>query len=309
VLPDLDGDGIDEVAIATYLYGGGRGRIYIFKGRPFASWQAAFVPGQSYVAVTSADWVIEGNSPLIAATPVNTSNGFGLNRYGFGALPGVTGSTRTDGGMIPEVVVPMSRANVSRLVIFSGASVVASSSATPLLAATGALQSLSQAPTASNSVFLGFGAASWGRRAVVGSSVADLFVSYPSQSAVYYYSNWSATGAVGGTPSGSVVGPTSFGAMVSSSDLNGDGRLDLLVSEGGIIANGAWVLWQKSSMGPFDSPIGGSNVRFQVSEFRTAVAPTASKFGANSALVDIDGVNGADVVLSDETAGVVRIWR
>jgi hypothetical protein len=309
IVRDLDGDGLDEVALNAYLFGGGRGRVYIFKGRSFAAWQAAFVPATTYVAVTSADWVIEGQFPLIPASPVNGSNGLGLNRHGFGTLPGVTGGLRADGGVIPELVVPTSRANLSRTTIFSATSIVASSIASPLLNATGGVQTLTQTPTASTGLALGFGAAMWGRGPVVGGGVADLFVGYPSQGSVYYYTNWSASGAVGGTATGSVSGPSTFGSLLSAADLNADGRPDLLVSEGVAVGNGAWILWQKASMGPFDTPVGGANIRFQVSEFRPVLAPSASRFGANTALVDIDGVNGADVVLSDETAGIVRVYR
>ena len=307
IIKDLDGDGLDEVALPAYLYGGGRGRVYVFKGRSFASWQAAFVAGQQYVAITSADWVIEGEY-LYAATPANSSNGFGVNRLGVASLPGVTGRLRTDGGIMPELVVTIPRGNVSRAAIYGGDQIVASSIGAPLGGFDGGIQVLSQTPIASNSVVQGFGASISARGPVQRLDLVDLYVGYPSESRVYRYSNWGSGGVVGGAATEYIQGASSFGANITSSDLNGDGRPDLIVGEGLVAGNGLWVLYQRA--GAFDQPVGGVNIRFNVSQIRPVRTGALTNSMPNRFIAVGDIGSGAPALLTADSAlGSVRVWE
>lgn len=306
LIGDLDGDGLREVALPAHLYGSGRGRIYIFKGRSYAAWQAAFMSGQQFIPVTSANWVIEGEY-LVAANPANSSNGLGLNRLGVATLPGVTGRTLSDGGVAPELVVSIPRANVSRVALYGAAQITASSSVAPLGAFDGGIQVLSQAPFASNSIVVGFGASLWGAGPVQRVDLADLYVGYPNESRVYRYSNWGTSGAASGAATENIQGIGGFGANVTSGDLNGDGKPDLLVGEGGATNNGAWILYQRA--GAFDSPVGGTSPQFNVSELRPVRNGGLSNQMPNRFVALGDFGAGVTVIAADATTGSVRLWK
>jgi hypothetical protein len=201
----------------------------------------------------------------------------------------------------------MSRANINQVILYAGTSVMASSSSSPLLT-DGGIQTLTRPPAASNSFTTGFGAAMWAAGPVLGSGPSDLLLGYPLGATVSGYKDWGTSGALSGNASYTVNGPTNFGANINVGDLSGDGKMDLAVSEGNLFANGVWVLYQHS--GAFDSPLGGSNIRFQVSQLRaTFNTSTASSFGRGAAIADIDGVNGPDLIIGDDTTGIVTIWR
>ncbi len=303
---DLDGDGLSEVALPAHNFGAGRGRVYIFKGRSFASWQSAFVAGQQYIAVTSADWVIEGEY-LYASTPTNTSNGLGLNRLGVTTLPGVTGRSSIDGGVAPELVVSIPRGNVSRLAIYGAAQITASSGAAPLGAFDGGIQVLSQTPFASNSISLGFGASVWGSAPVQRLDLADMYVGYPNEARVYRYSSWFSGGVTGGVATEFIQGVAGFGSNVLAGDLNDDGRLDLFVGEGSASNNVAWILFQRSA--GFDSPVGGSNVQFNVSLLRSVRNGGVTSQMPNRFIGFGDFGVGTSVLAADAASGSIRIWK
>lgn len=304
ILNDIDGDGYDELAISAVSFGGGRGRIYLFKGRSFADWQTAFVSGQNYVSVTSADWVIEAES-VLSADPANASNGLGLARLGLISLPGFTGRLRTDGGVAPEVVVPLARVNLSRSVIYGFDRLRTSSVAAPLGVLDGGIQTLSQTPVgaSANTAFTGFSASAFAG-AVQGGT--DLYVGFPYRQTVTRFSNWGSGGVPGGNGSGTITGPVYFGQQITAGNLDrASSQPDLVVAEGSPANNGVWVLYQRAAA--FPAAVGGTNLNFWTSEFRPMRLGSASAAIRIVAVGDVDGVNGQDLVIAD--MGSVHIWR
>lgn len=308
IVGDLDGDGLAEIALPAFNFNSGRGRVYFFKGRPFASWT-------SPVAITSADWVIEGEAIVTSQTSVAvTNNGLGLNRLGLLTLPKYTGDTYADGGSAPEVVIPLSRSNINRMVVYRASSIRGSSVAAPLGALDAGFQTLSQAPgspSAGTSTFLGFGtSAAVGQ--VISSTPGDLFVGYPfagsTVGTIYRYGSW--TGAGAGNPT-TISGPATFGTHVGIADLDGDQKGDLVASEGSNVAspgNGMWILYQRTST--FETPVGGTNKAFYVTEIRPIRgAQTSSMSNRVFEAADMTGDGGVILFYSDPTAGKVQMLR
>jgi hypothetical protein len=282
--------------------------VYIFKGRTLSDWEAAYVPGQQYVSVNSANYVIEAEY-IYPASPTNSSNGLGLNRMGIASLPGVTGRLRPDGGIAPELVVSIPRANVSRVAIYGGDQVMTSNGSSPLGAFDAGIQVLAQTPTPTSSIVLGFGAAIWAQGPVQRMDQVDMYVGYPNESRVYRYSNWGTGGALGGVATEFLEGTSFFGANISSGDLNADGRPDLVVGEGQASGNnGVWILYQRS--GGFDTPVGGTHPRFNVSQIRPARSGALTNSMPNRFVtVGEIGTGGPALLISDSTAGSVKVWK
>ncbi len=303
-IADLDNDGLGEIAIPAYLYGGGRGRVYIFKGRSFAQWQAAFAPSQQYIDINSANWVIEAEFNINTA---NASNGFGLNRNGVITLPGVTGRTFNGTTPAPELLVSIPRANVSKFALYAASQVTSSSPAAPLPAFDGGVQVISGALTNSNSIVQGLGTAAWGAGPVQRSDLADLYVGYPLENRVYRYSAWSATGVAGGAATESFLGYNNFGANVTSGDLNGDGKSDLMVAEGVATNNGLWVLYQRA--GSFDNSVGPGHPQFNVSQIRPVRVGGLTSSMPNRLVAVGDFGAGVSLLYADVTTGSVHVWK
>lgn len=317
-IKDVNGDGFDELTISDYLYGGGRGRIYIFLGRPFAgvgSWQSLVPNGQTWVNLSTADWVVEASSILNPAnvTPLR-GNGLGLARSALISTPGFTGKHTADGGLAGEILVTAPRVNTGAANLFGYDLLSASSPSQPVVFPDAGL---AFGPQTANSLaaFTGYGAA-----ALAGAieTAQDLYISNPfglnatGQGVVSRYSNW--VGGLGSTTeSGSITGPPFFGQILLAGNLDAaTTATDLVVGEGNSAGNGVWILFQQPtprfpSRVQSQSLVGATAINFWLSEFRPTRAASSS-YEIRS--VAVGPVNGSPALLvADELQGVVYVWR
>jgi hypothetical protein len=310
IIKDIDGDGLDELAVSAHGENAGQGRLYIFKGR---SADPAFNPGMAganwfnsrtamdgsgnlYVPSSAATWVLEG------PTPVDTGgNQFARLRWGLVTLGDITGDGR------PDFVVPLSKdnANGNKVALYSGSLVAGSTVAVPFSSALQVLQA--PGPYANTNTTDGFGRTVAGG-AFVDSSLLDLVVGSPRQNRVYGYADLTSTGFSGASPTFTISGPAGvfFGLHLSNCDLNGDGRQDLVIAEIPFSGANGIVAWQRQS-GGFESTIDGVNPSFDVSRVASSVSGT--RLGRISACVDGSGDATMDLVLGDEGTGRVLVYR
>lgn len=307
IIKDIDGDGLDEVAISAHGENSNQGRVYIFKGRsadpafnaatPGANWfnsRTALDGAVPYIPTSAATWVLDGPTPVLSG-----GNQFARMRWGMMSIGDITGDGRS------EFVVPMSKEvdGGNRLLIYSGSDVAAATAPVP---ATAALQPLvgPVPPTYLGQVY-GFGCAAVAGN-FTGALGVDLAVGYPQTSKLYIYADLTGTGVAGGNPSQVISGTGSFWAWhLSVGDLNGDGRGDLSVGSGLSGAGNVWVLWQRPS--GFDSSIDGVTPQFWVSAFDRSSA--GAFWGRNVLIGDSNNDSVLDLFAGDQSLGVVRIWR
>ncbi|MCC6336997.1 MAG: hypothetical protein IT380_23765 [Myxococcales bacterium] len=312
IIRDIDGDGLDELALAAPSFNSNQGRVFIFRGRTQAQWAAArtatdpttmvpYIP----VSASTANYVIDGPTPLLVAN----GNAFGQNRFGFTSVGDINSDTT------PDVAIPMSRSTINRYRIFSGAALAASSGTMPMSAATFLLE-LSETVGTNSAVNSGLGATSVGGRDLVDSTAPDLVTSYNGAGGggrVYVYSSPVAMGTGQPAPIATITGPLTFGFQVSAGQVNtADTRADLVVGQGLSTDNVGWVVYQRAGSA-FDGTSGslGTSPAFWVSRFDGNVisGSTNTSLGKSNGVADIDGNGQADVVLSDDRAGTVVIWR
>lgn len=313
IIPSIDGDSLDELAISAPLYNAGQGRVLIYKGRSRAAWATArtstdpvsmvpFIP----VSTATADYVVDGPSTLLSAS----GNAFGQNRFGLLTI----GDINADGR--PDLAIPTSRASINKYRVFSGAAIAASTGATPL-AGTAFILEYSTATVANSSTLSGLGTSS-AAIDVVDTSAPDLVTSFPGAGGAGRVFVFSTPVAMAGTPSPTyeILGPLTFGTQLSLGRLNGsaDTRTDILGGTSLGSGNFAFVLYQQPGVRPFagtGTSILGVSPEFWVSRFdATALTANASSgLGAANATGDVDGNGQVDVVLGDRITGQVRIWR
>ena len=308
ILRDLNGDGLDELAIAAPTLNQNRGRIFIFKGRSQAQWAAAAVAtdaasGAKYIPVTAADWAIDGPTPNLAST----GNAFGQFRYGLISVPDINGDK------VPEVGVPTSRGSINRYRIYSGAAVARSSVAAPLSEAP--LWEVS-VPTlaSSNGVNSGVGASAV-TGDVTGNSGEDLILGYPTLTGngqrLLVFADLVATNTA--NPTATLHGPPGLGIHASLGQVNSaDTALDLLTGTQVNVDSTGWILYQRTSGRGFEgaSPTTlGTTPAFWVSRFfgPTITKAAMSSLGKSGTLANFGA--GTVVVFGDETNGTVWIWR
>jgi hypothetical protein len=307
IIRDLNGDGLDEIAIAapSATVGGvvNRGRIFIFRGRTRTQWAAlrtatdpvSMVP---YVPINGggADHVIDGPNPLLATA----GNAFGQNRHGFASVGDLNGDS------VPDLGIPNSRPIINRYRVISGAAIAASSSASPLDATTAIIE-VTEPATTETTVTNGLGAAVVTGKDVIDSSANDLVATFPSGGRVHLYSNPLAS-ASNPAPVLTIQGPSTFGFSLSAGQLNADTSIDLVVPMGLLVSNEAWVLYRRGT--GFDAAI-GTGPAFWVSRFQGAVitGSTNTALGRGNSVGDLDAQSGNDLVLGDERANLVKVWR
>lgn len=301
ILRDVDGDGLDEVAIASVGWDAtnvtttlrGVGRVYIFRGRSFSQWQALGSP----VLVNAATWIIDGPSPKIPTG--TTTNAFGQGRFGFISLGKPAGAS---GGN--DFLIPLSRSVINEVQVWSASTV--SAAAAPL-ANTSRLQRLSE-PPGTVTALTGFGFAAASGMNIVASSDAmlnDLIVGFPSSSRIQFWSDLTRSGASGNATL--VTGPNSFGGTIAAASLSDDSSVDLLVNENGNIPQAVWFLFQTPT-GFQNVPVLSTDaINFWAVPYRAG--GTSSRLGSSISVDDVTGDGQVDVVAADSLVGAVRVLK
>lgn len=313
VVPDLNNDGLNEVLIASRtepLTGPniGQGIMYLYFGRTQAQWLALMTntdpaTGKSFVTVnaTTASRVIEG--PLPVDNNGSASNLWGSTRGIFSPL----GDLNADGR--PDFVIAANKNNLNRAYLYSGAAVASASAPIPVPGLF-----VDEADKGTTGVATGFGTRVIGGLNILGSSLPDLIATQaraaggvPAVAAACYvkvFADGTATGF--GAPAVTINGSTTraFGAWAEALDLNGDGRMDIAVGEGGTVSTSAWVFYQRTA-GAFDS---ASGTGFWQSNFS---GPAASRRGSAMASGDFDNDGRVDLAVGDDTdsPGRVIVWH
>lgn len=313
IVRDIDGDGLDEIAVSARSFNGGQGRVYIFKGRSADPMSPPVAPNQytnwyssrsgGFIPNTAATWVIEG-----PAGPPSGGNQFG-RMFGIASV-GVQGSTAAD---FSRLAVPMAVQTVNRTAFYTYAAIAASNVSAPPSPFTTPVSSATAPPswpavgglagpgtTTTVTATDGFG-----RRIVAGVRLSsaqqnDLVITYPRTGQVLLYS---------GVTSATIPSPTTitgtaanfFGWHASVADISADGASDLVVSEGLAANNSTWIVYQRGGL--FESPAGGATP-FWVSKLQSTTG-----LGRSTAVGDINGDGLAEVILGDDLAGNVVVWR
>lgn len=315
IIRDLNGDGLDEVAIAAPFWSGGgvtnQGRIFIYKGRSRAQWAAARsltdpVSMVAYIPInaTTADYVIDG--PLSGGMTLSTGgNSFGQRRTGLDSVGDPVANPDGGVGTISNLVVPMSRPAINSMRVYAGASIAASSGIAPL-SGSGQVSEYTLAPVADTSFNNGLGVALMGGLDVVDSVGRDIVVTYPNVGRVHVISS-----LVGPTlsPVASVQGPGTFGFSISGGRIDGDARVDLVVGQGATSGNSVWIIYQQVSGAPFENMSGGAPFFFSRIDGAAMVGQANNRFGWYTAVGDLTGDGIAEVVIGDETTGTVKVLR
>ncbi|MDP3157054.1 MAG: Ig-like domain-containing protein [Archangium sp.] len=290
VIQSIDGDALDELAISTPTWDltnantalRSIGRVYIFRGRTRAAWQAL----GATVPLTAADWVIDGPNPRYG-----TGNAYGQNRRGLVSLGDLDGDGRG------EFSIPVSRELASRFQIWRGSTVAGA--VAPLLSSQ-ALQDLSDSPGTGTGLN-GFGAVAVGGLDITGDGGVDLLVSNPRLDRIYLYPGLTSSGASGAPVQ--IVGVNRAGGSLAACDFSGDGFIDVMAGEAGSIPTTAWALFS----------VGGALPGFGAPQdhFASAVRGNGatSFMGASVSCAEVSGDTLPDFLVGDSAAGIVRILR
>jgi hypothetical protein len=305
ILPDITGDGIDDVFISApgFDAGGvfGIGRALIWRGRSLAEWRSSGV----YTSA-SADWEIGGPTNLPGSTGGRlytgaNNNGFGISQTGVISLGRIQGPASPNSFM-----VPMSRQLANRAYLFNGSQFTP---ATPRpFDVASAIQSLSEPPIPGGSVStLGFGRSAISGD-VIGEQGIDLIVGYPSAAGggqISFYADLTASGAPTG-PRIDVRGVNGFGGAMASGRLSSDQRTDLVVAEGASPPTGVWIMTQRRD-GGFDPVSTPSNTVWNVPY--NPNRPGTSLLGNSVASGDLTGEGQPDIAVGDPNQNTVRVIR
>lgn len=325
IIQDVDGDGLDEVAISAHSELANVGRVYVFRGRSAdpsfnsgtigANWfnSRTGVDGATlFIPASAATWILEGPNPAFGG-----NNDFGRLRHGLVSMGRLDSSMTNNNHLKSFFIIPMSRETVNRVQLFSGPA-LSGVTGTVLNSSGPMVQTIRvTAPGMAVTQLQGFGRSSVGGIDFAPGSGPDLLLGYPLQSRIYLVENFGPTGIAGGAtppePSPAITGllANQLGFHVSAADTNDDGRADILSGESRASGGQAWVIWQR--MGGFDNVVDGVTPRLWISGL--GEASSTSRLGRMTGLVDIDGNGYPDVTLGDETGvgtpsgGRVHVWR
>lgn len=305
IISDIDGDSLSELVLAAPSYNGNLGRLYIFKGRTLAQWQAARTATDGttmapYIPIASADWIIEGPSPAFTTA----SGYFGRLRFGVTSIGDLNGDGRA------EFSTGMGRSTVNRVQLFNGATVAGTAS--PMLNSVGLQTFLPPEGVGTDTNNLrGFGSSVLGGFNLTNGSANDVAVSWiarPGSGAVYIYADPTSLG-VPASPSLTLEGPLLFGSQVSAGQLSSDSNVDLVVGVDTTTSASGYVLWSQS--GSFDTPVGVSAPKFWFSRIDGAAiaGSTSTSLGRWNAVGDLNADGSADLVLADQQNSAVHIFR
>lgn len=300
VLPDIDNDGLGEVAIATTQENGGRGRIYIYRGRSVSQWQALAAAGSGgAVATSQASWIIEGTTPIPGGLNV-----FGRARTAFTSVGDVNGDGR------PEFTIPAANNRTNKLFVFSGLTVANSTAAAPLTTgdsptANQAFQTLSRIVIPADNMgrtgtLTGFGLSAVGGFDVINGTANDLVVCNRHDGFLDVYADPTAAGFAS-SPAHTITGQQGFCNVTKIADLNGDGKRDIVVGEFFTSNSSAWVFYSRANS--FDTTAGGG--------FWQSRIQGTNQLGSEAVVGDFDNDMRPDLAVSDNAAapGRVIVWH
>ena len=310
IVRDIDGDGFDEVAIASQRVNTNQGRLYIFRGRTLAQWMTARTAmdsgGTPYVPVTQANWVLEGPTPATNSVGQNRDGITDLDLDGNGAVDGFTMAT--------------SRETLNRLYLYTAAAVNASNPqgagfVTQAVGTATPLQALGRA-AGTSALFNGFGRAAVGGQLFAGAGW-DLAVTYAQTSSVFLYGNLTASGFSAGalppqTATAQIVGTNSLGRAIGWGQLNSDSEADLVVGEGGTTDPSTWILFQVPGTQATPSVAFDANVSSSGRPFNSARLQVTGTSGFGTAIRVADVIPGdsqPELIVADDINAQVRIWR
>jgi len=215
IIKSIDGDALDEVLISAHSYGSNQGRVFIFKGRSITDW-LALASVQGFVTSASADWILEGPTPVAPG-----GNQFARLRYGIQSLGDLNGDGR------PEFSIPISKeadtaaAQLQKVYVYSGAVVAASSPGTPVTTSTVLNTITAPLVRGATTSTDGFGRSVVGGLDIAGNTGFDILVSYPLQSRLHLYTSPLTVSA--DSPSNeTITGATLLGYVTVAGDVTRD---------------------------------------------------------------------------------------
>ena len=298
IIPDINGDGYDEVLISAHRENNEVGNVYLFMGRPLSAWQAIATTtdacptavGVGYISTAAADRVFIGDG-----LP-------GQSNF-FGRLRGYTtvDNRSVDAGVL--FTIPASLEPVHKLYVMSA------NTDGGFIDAGIATQTLNYGPDAPFQSVNGFGAEANGEFNLIQGPAKDLVVTQPRYNNVFVFPDGTAGGfnnppMIINSPFGQL-----FGASLAVGDINGDGRADLLMGENGSSNLSTWVFYNKGIPNQeFDLAAGASpGSGFAQSRL---VPPGSTASGIGVAVGDFNGDGKMDIAAGDNLsgAGKVTIW-
>jgi large repetitive protein len=300
IVPDINGDGFDEILIAAPNEGTNRaGNVYMWYGRSAAAWKAMAQP----ILSSTADRIFQGPTPAALGT-----GRFGRRGGGF------TNAGRAGSTGLKDLAVPESFELYNSLYIFAGGALDAGTQGMTYTTSGPAVLQTLAAPTMAGDSERGFGARAIGDVDVVSGAATDLVVSYPARNEVHVFADRTAMGFPAfGSAAFTINEPMAlfFGNDFQVADWNGDGRPELFVgsysSSTPVSTTGLFIYPNRAMAGSeFDTAMG---TRF----FRTRIAPLAggSSMGTGVAVGDFNNDGKLDLAASDhlDGAGKVFVWQ
>lgn len=302
VLPGRAGQSLLVISAHTSPFSGttatNQGRVYIYRSRTLAQWQAlrtgSFVP----VNGTTADWVIDGPLPVSTQSPTpSPGNQFARVRGG------LTGLGDINGDSIPDLAISMAKNTTDGNKVFLYAGREAQDAGTTVTSAGTVLSTLSSSTLDMTEVGLltGLGTRLVGG-AIYGAAAPDLLVTKQDLGVAYLYRD--GAGGMFGAPDITIQGTESlsFGSWANMGDLNGDTRMDLAIGDGASANSSGWVFFQHGN-NRFDSVAGGG--------FWQARLQGTNAKGICTAIGDFDGDLVQDLAMGDSSGsfGRVFVWH
>jgi large repetitive protein len=146
----------------------------------------------------------------------------------------------------------------------------------------------------------GFGARAFGNVNLVGGPQLDLVVTHPKMSTVYIYPD--GTGTQFSAPPRSILGTGNMGFSLSSGDINGDGRIDIVTGENRT-GSSVWLFYNRGTPNTeFDTTAGAG--------FWQSQLPSSTALGIDVVVGDFNGDGRPDIAAGDhlDGNGKVTVW-
>jgi len=287
VIPDINGDGLSEVAISAPF----EDRVYLFYGRPESganSWQSLrrTDPLDSALVVPAA---------LADRIFVGSTGSFHGRLNGYADLGDISG----DGGI--SFTIPASLDTVNNLYVYTGPVVNAAGDG-GMLDAGMASQVLNQPFDGGTGTLNGFGARAFGNVNLAGGPANDLVVTQPKANKLYIYPD--GTGTRFSNPPQTITGNGNFGFSLSHGDINGDGKSDIVTGENTTSFSSVWIFYNRGILGrEYDQAAAGG--------FSQSRLLSNTSLGIDVVVGDFNGDGKPDVAAADllDGTGKVTVWQ